>query len=123
MSLQGEWRDGRLVDPALSEGVCVHLVGLTPGLWCGGCDSHPDRPVKPPECPAALVPVGAAMVLMRYARLGGPPILPSERPKVERALEQVRRCTLGPHEGDTHRDQHGETWETERDEECAHGCC
>lgn len=39
-----EWRNGRLVDSALSEGVCVHLVGLTPGMWCGSCNTHPDHP-------------------------------------------------------------------------------
>lgn len=32
-----EWRDGRLVQPALSQTLCVHLVGLTDGLWCEGC--------------------------------------------------------------------------------------
>lgn len=39
-----QWRNGRLVDPDLSEEICVHLVGVTPGLWCGACNTHPEHP-------------------------------------------------------------------------------
>lgn len=39
-----EWRDGRLVSPSMSETICVHFVGLTPGLWCGACNTHPEHP-------------------------------------------------------------------------------
>jgi hypothetical protein len=51
-----QWRNGRLVDPDLSEEICVHLVGLTPGLWCGACNTHPEHPDRsagiPPAPPA-----------------------------------------------------------------------
>lgn len=37
-----EWINGRLVDPE-HPGICVHLVGTTPGMWCSSCQSE-----KPP---------------------------------------------------------------------------
>lgn len=43
-----QWRSGRLVDPTLTESLCVHLVGLTPGLWCGACNTHPEHPDRTP---------------------------------------------------------------------------
>lgn len=36
VTIKPEWRDGRLVHPEVP-GICVHLVGTTPGLWCGAC--------------------------------------------------------------------------------------
>ena len=31
-----EWRAGRLVNPN-RPGLCVHLVGTSPGFWCSAC--------------------------------------------------------------------------------------
>lgn len=49
-----EWVDGRLVYPAWPH-ICIHLVGTTPGLWCGACIEQRPRPAAPgiascPEC-------------------------------------------------------------------------
>ena len=34
------WVDGRLVDEAHPQ-ICVHHVGVSPGLWCGACREGP----------------------------------------------------------------------------------
>jgi hypothetical protein len=31
------WRNGRLVDASVTGMLCVHHVGLAPGMWCSEC--------------------------------------------------------------------------------------
>jgi hypothetical protein len=37
------WRNGRLVNLS-TPGICVHSVGTTSGMWCGGCNTHSEHP-------------------------------------------------------------------------------
>lgn len=42
-----EWRDGRMVNPEMSEMICIHHVGITSGTWCGNCNAERYK-INPP---------------------------------------------------------------------------